>query len=646
MRITSHLYNVRLQLARIIGILMLCSVMVTMIPAGEVSAYKTRGALGRSLNVAPGFTVIRNMLAFPDTICRGGQTLTDFAGVTIHETSNWRPGADAALHARYLRGTGKDYEVSWHYSVDNKKAYQSIPESEKAWHAGDTRFGKGNAQTIAIEICDNSSGNFDQAMANAEWLAADILYRHGVYTVTDHLFQHNQFSAYQKNCPITIRDKGRWEEFSTKTQMFLDQMVLAGGTVSVTDVERVLTMTGTPVMTNPLSMVHIYADDYQWVGAATVSGGSFTYTINADYFSAGWHVLRFAAIDDYGNVKWTMLDYQVGPGAKTIIESLENESTVYGDIEVSGWSMSFSGVSQVDIYADSTILLGSVIGLTERPEISDDVNASKRYLDSLHCGFTYTIDAGTLSEGPHVIKAVATSVDGTKDFIIRSITVGPNIQLCLDQPGTGELGGDVTVSGWALSTAGIAQMDVYVDNTLFVGSTSDMQARSDVNSVINTDGQYKDGLYSGFTYIIDAGLLTPGKHTLQVAANSKDGTVKWYNSSFLVGPASQANLESPLRTGNGGDIAVSGWAVSHAGIARVDIYADSNVWIGSTSNIYIRSDVDSAVNASGKYKDARNSGFSYVIPDGVLSPGTHDIKVAAISKDGTAQWIVRTIVVE
>src|SRR5665647_2350537 len=104
------------------------------------------------------------------------------------------------MHAQYLRGGGQTYDVSWHYAVDSTSAYQSIPEYEKAWHAGDTANGKGNAQTIAIEICDNASGSFDQAMANAELLAADILYRHGVYSVNGFLFQHNTFSAYGKNC--------------------------------------------------------------------------------------------------------------------------------------------------------------------------------------------------------------------------------------------------------------------------------------------------------------------------------------------------------------------------------------------------------------------------------------------------------------
>jgi uncharacterized protein YjdB len=136
------------------------------------------------------------------------------------------------MHAMYLLGAGQNSEVSWHYSVDSTGAYQSIPENEKAWHAGDTELGVGNTSTIAIEICDNSDGSFDQAMANAEWLSADILFRHNVHLVSGALFQHHDFSPFGKDCPITIRDKGLWPEFCAKTQMYLDQMVNASKSVS------------------------------------------------------------------------------------------------------------------------------------------------------------------------------------------------------------------------------------------------------------------------------------------------------------------------------------------------------------------------------------------------------------------------------
>ncbi len=199
--------------------------LIAAVPFDHAAAYSTAGAFGRNLQVVDGFSVNSSLMAPLGTACRSGQPLVGFAGVTIHETSNWSTNADARMHAQYLQGSGSSKEVSWHYCVDNTTAYQSIPENEKAWHAGDTELGTGNASTIAIEICDNAGGSFDQAMANAEWLAADILFRHNVHLVAGALFQHHDFSTYGKNCPITIRDTGRWSEFCTNTQKYLDQMV-------------------------------------------------------------------------------------------------------------------------------------------------------------------------------------------------------------------------------------------------------------------------------------------------------------------------------------------------------------------------------------------------------------------------------------
>ena len=225
MQIQFSIKNPAKQLRRILAVLVTLALVITSLTAGSVSAYYTVGASGQSLEVISGFAVNKNYPAPYGSLCRSGQLLRTFAGVTIHETSNWSYGANARMHALYLQGQGQSSEVSWHYSVDSTSAYQSIPETEKAWHAGDTGNGVGNASTIAIEICDNSDGNFDQALANAEWLAADILFRHNVQLVSGALFQHHDFSAYGKNCPITIRDTGRWNEFCTKVQGYLNQMV-------------------------------------------------------------------------------------------------------------------------------------------------------------------------------------------------------------------------------------------------------------------------------------------------------------------------------------------------------------------------------------------------------------------------------------
>lgn len=66
---------------------------------------------------------------------RPGTKLASLEFITIHDTANTNATADAEMHARLLtNGYGK---ASWHLSIDENGAYQSIPFDEVAWHAGD-----------------------------------------------------------------------------------------------------------------------------------------------------------------------------------------------------------------------------------------------------------------------------------------------------------------------------------------------------------------------------------------------------------------------------------------------------------------------------------------------------------------------------
>lgn len=461
-------------LKRLVTVLIISALVAVSFSVENVSAYYTSGSLGRSLSVSPSFSINRDYLAPYGSACRSGQMLGNFAGVTIHETSNWSSGSNARMHALYLRDGGMNSEVSWHYSVDSSCAYQSIPESEKAWHAGDTGSGKGNAHTIAIEICDYSNdSNFDQAMANAEWLAADVLYRHGVYSVSGNLFQHHDFSAYGKNCPITIRDTNRWGEFSNKTQMYLDQMIEATGTFTLDDTGGDLNFSGNIPGSLGASRVDIYTDGYGWVGSSPTQNNSFTYKVDASIYTVGWHTLRFAAVRSDGSARWTNFAFLVGPDAQMCLESPSENETVYGGIKIKGWAVSHADISQVNIYAEDGSIIRSINELSERGDIETIVNSSGKYKDALHSGFEYTIDTGFLTNGPHVIRVEAVSNDGTKQTIIRSFTVGSgSVDTALTvnyQSHVQDIGWQVWTSNGAVSgTSGQAKrleaMQIYLQN--------------------------------------------------------------------------------------------------------------------------------------------------------------------------------------
>jgi len=509
---------------RAIVVLVTIALVCASITTDKVSAYYTVGASGRNLEVVPGFAV-NEMLAPAWSQCREMQQLRSFTGVTIHETSNWSSGANAKMHALYLRGQGQYSDVSWHYSVDSTTAYQSIPESEKSWHAGDTANGTGNASTISIEICDNRDGNFDQAMANAEWLAADVLYRHGVYSVEGALFQHNQFSAYAKNCPITIRDTGRWGEFCSKTQRYLNYMLDTKGSFTLDNTGGDIYISGRIPMDLNASRVDIYSDTNTWIGSTPTQNNCFTYTLDASYYTVGWHSLRFAVIKGDGSASWSTSAFLVGPESKICMDYPSGDGTRYGDITVQGWAISHAGITRVDIYADDNVLLGSTTCRYERSDVYAGTANVNKYKNALNSGYSYTIDAGRLTSGTHTIRVAAVSADGSTQWMSKTISVGPKARICLDFPDDNTtVSESVAINGWAVSYAGIDRVDIYVDDVFLVESIEQLTERSDVNASVNTVGQYKDALNSGFSYTIAAGVLSAGKHVIRVSAVSNDGS--------------------------------------------------------------------------------------------------------------------------
>jgi N-acetylmuramoyl-L-alanine amidase CwlA len=154
-----------------------------------------------SLNIVQDFVPIGNSN-------RPGTKLNP-SSITIHNTDNADKGANAAAHAKYMKGAdAQNREVSWHFTVDDKFVYQSLPTNEIGWHSGSPQ---GNASSIGIEICMNSDLDVPKAYERAALLTAVIAYRLGVQ-VPSGLFQHHDWSG--KNCPRVLRAKHNgWSDF-------------------------------------------------------------------------------------------------------------------------------------------------------------------------------------------------------------------------------------------------------------------------------------------------------------------------------------------------------------------------------------------------------------------------------------------------
>jgi N-acetylmuramoyl-L-alanine amidase len=126
--------------------------------------------------------------------------------ITIHETDNPDKGANALAHAR-LQERGNDRTASWHFTVDDTQIIQSVPTNEVAYHAGDGH-GPGNMESIAIEICVNSGGDFEKAKANAYDLIRYLMKKYNI--PLNKVVPHQNWSG--KYCPRNILNSG-WDKF-------------------------------------------------------------------------------------------------------------------------------------------------------------------------------------------------------------------------------------------------------------------------------------------------------------------------------------------------------------------------------------------------------------------------------------------------
>lgn len=163
---------------------------------------------------------IKEMIVPKGTKRRKGTKLKANKGVTIHEAGT--PNAPAVNLAKVQYNQPNSVVNGWHFSVDDKEAWQSFPLDEVAEHSGKR---EGNDTTVAIEIADKTTTGeyWKKAVDNGAWLASWILKQKG-FTKAVHkqnIWQHNDWSG--KDCPYQIRrgNPVNWAQFITKVNEYM-----------------------------------------------------------------------------------------------------------------------------------------------------------------------------------------------------------------------------------------------------------------------------------------------------------------------------------------------------------------------------------------------------------------------------------------
>lgn len=145
--------------------------------------------------------------------------------IVVHDTGNTGKGADVNAHFNFFNGA--DRQSSADYFVDDHSIGQFVEDWNYSWHCGDGkgRYGITNSNSIGIEICINSDGNYVQAVKNTVELVRFLMNKYNIDV--NHVVRH--YDASRKSCPNQIIrgvDGITWDKFK--------QMVM-NSDVNVTD---------------------------------------------------------------------------------------------------------------------------------------------------------------------------------------------------------------------------------------------------------------------------------------------------------------------------------------------------------------------------------------------------------------------------
>ncbi len=201
--------------------------------------------------------------------------------IVIHETDNFRAGADAMAHYNYW-SSDPNAQSSVHFVCDDKCVVQlgefEIGKCWRMWHVGDNKGYSNitNSNTIGIEICVNLDGNYDKARANAVELVRYIMPIVGLSP--DRVVRHKDASG--KSCPNKmIANPALWEEFKKQ----IDMQVKPANT----DPSVVVAENYTAALVNPLLLRIAVIDSASKSQSSFVNGGYFGLQGDGKTYSTG-----------------------------------------------------------------------------------------------------------------------------------------------------------------------------------------------------------------------------------------------------------------------------------------------------------------------------------------------------------------------
>lgn len=126
--------------------------------------------------------------------------------LVIHDTGNTAAGANALNHRNYV-GTNSR-KASAHYFVDDHSIVQFVGDSFAAHAVGDGhgKYGITNQNSLNVEMCINSDGDYAKTYKNTVELTKNIMKKFNI--PFERVVRH--YDASRKNCPGHM-SKNNWK---------------------------------------------------------------------------------------------------------------------------------------------------------------------------------------------------------------------------------------------------------------------------------------------------------------------------------------------------------------------------------------------------------------------------------------------------
>ena len=225
--------------------------------------------------------------------------------IVVHETDNFAAGANAERHAS-AQAAGH-LSTSVHYYCGSDGVCQAARHSDGTYSVGRESGGSHsvkdatNRNTVNIEICVNSDGDYAKARQNAIGLVRCLMKETGI--PAERVIRH--YDAKGKHCPRKMMDNaGLWEDFKTQIR---GEECSDSSQVEAEEREHAKTLKGTVITSRDPLLIR------ETPGGRKMSSIPKGETVEVLERGEEWHRVRYGGYTGYSAAKYISMDGKPQP---------------------------------------------------------------------------------------------------------------------------------------------------------------------------------------------------------------------------------------------------------------------------------------------------------------------------------------------